>query len=495
MRVLPCWPVASAAAIVLCCAGAGCSHRSGASVCHPSGTMDPTESGRTARDWVYVLKSTGWVDVKGFEVDKSGNSYIAGAFRDSLVAGKNTHISEGDTDIYVAKVSPTANLLWLKTYGGFKADYTCDISLNVDSSSGEIRWIGYTSGVGYSLTRVNGAGRVVWRVPVNALGACAPLAVDKSGTSYLFGAGVPADGSHPILALKVDRLGRRIWSKVVVRQQDLQEGTLSVENVAPHRTGGIVATGTYGGTVRIGNEVLATNDRLDEDVVVLRMNASGDIMWAATARGHAGTDESSAVSVGKSGRIYITGFTVGRLVFDSRTVLNATPDPIKWQDWRAARRDWIDWNDSRWSIDLKMLRRAFVASLNSNGSWVWARTLPARWGRTVAVDRMGDVHVGGEANEALTPSGVQAPPRKYKDVLEVPWSDVFLAKLDGSGWMRWTSVTGGEGPQSAYKICAGGSGSLWIAGTTRGQRDSRLGGHTLRSRGVFVWRRQPHPGL
>ncbi|MFZ1688239.1 MAG: hypothetical protein WAU70_12490 [Flavobacteriales bacterium] len=66
-------------------------------------------------------------------VDNSGNMYVCGQFGSTLNIPPLTRNGVGNTDAYVAKLSPTGSAIWVHTLTGGHADHITDIELYQDS--------------------------------------------------------------------------------------------------------------------------------------------------------------------------------------------------------------------------------------------------------------------------------------------------------------------------------------------------------------------------
>jgi hypothetical protein len=70
--------------------------------------------------WLCTKKAGGTYDDYGYgiAVDACGNSYITGYFKGLATFGSTTLTSNGDYDIFVAKLDSNGNWLWAKNAGG-----------------------------------------------------------------------------------------------------------------------------------------------------------------------------------------------------------------------------------------------------------------------------------------------------------------------------------------------------------------------------------------
>jgi hypothetical protein len=74
--------------------------------------------------------------------------------------------------------------------------------------------------------------------------------------------------------------------------------------------------------------------------------------------------------------------------------------------------------------------------------------------RGVAVDAADNIYISGETGGSFPGFTIQGI------------YDWFVAKLDSGGTLQWTRQIGGEGAEQAGKIAVGGSGDIYMTGTT-----------------------------
>ncbi len=157
-------------------------------------------------------------------LDGMGNLLLAGMFYNQLDFGGGVLATEGDidADAYVAKLDPTGNHLWSKSYGEVGDDEQLFSSVKSDA-----------------------AGNVVM--------------VGSGFEEVDFGGGpLPSGGSRDVFLVKLDPNGDHLWSKRFGNASD-QFGS----GVAVDKTGKIVAIGSFGGTVDFGGSLLTSSGSLD----------------------------------------------------------------------------------------------------------------------------------------------------------------------------------------------------------------------------------------
>ena len=119
---------------------------------------------------------------------------------------------------------------------------------------------------------------------------------------------------------------------------------------------------------------------------------------------------------------------------------------------------------------------AFVATLNTSGTLLWARQLTAlnttntggySTVKGLAVDNVGNVIVAGEFNRAMSLApGISLtatpPPPLISSIRDAP--DAFLAKYTSQGAYLWSRQIGGPGYDYATAVIADAGGNIFVAG-------------------------------
>lgn len=82
-------------------------------------------------DWVFSGGGPLFDRAYDVEIDQAGNSYITGVFSGTVVFGSQI-LATGDTtqDIFVLKLDPTGNIIWVKQFGGVGNDLSFCIDVN-----------------------------------------------------------------------------------------------------------------------------------------------------------------------------------------------------------------------------------------------------------------------------------------------------------------------------------------------------------------------------
>jgi hypothetical protein len=105
-------------------------------------------------EWLWAKQAGGTDSDYGYDVatDSSENSYVTGLFMGTVTFGSTTITSNGDRDIFIAKLDTNGNYLWAKQAGGASFHSVVSTGIATDSS-GNNYVTGYFNGtVSFSAT-------------------------------------------------------------------------------------------------------------------------------------------------------------------------------------------------------------------------------------------------------------------------------------------------------------------------------------------------------
>jgi hypothetical protein len=251
--------------------------------------------------WKYDLVcGNRWVRTWG------GGNYetVAGivAHNDSIYITGNTERAAGHYDAFIVKFDSSGNLRWQKTWGGGGNDYGKGVAVDTD---GNVYVTGNTSSTGVSpgtadvfLLKIDPSGTLQWQRTWGGSGADlgTGVAVDSSGNVYVtgstntFGTG---GNNYDVHLLKFDPSGALLWQRTwgsMINDWDWGKG------VAVDSSDNIYVTGYSGGLIT-----------LFEDVLLLKFNPLGNLVWVKTWGSSEYRDRGEDVTVDSSDNIHVTG--------------------------------------------------------------------------------------------------------------------------------------------------------------------------------------------
>lgn len=200
-------------------------------------------------------------------------------------------------------------------------------------------------------------------------------------------------------------------------------------DVCEDRFGNVYMSGNFQSlTLNFGSTML-TNSGLS-DIFVVKYDSNGNELWALKV-GDTDQDISHSIATDSVGNIIITGvFYSSSLTFGSFTLVNSG------------------------------IRDMFVAKLNSNGTFLWAKNALGfnfDFGYDVAVDNDGNIFVTGEYNSGVIVFDTIA-------LNNVGGEDLFVVKYDPAGNVVWAKSAGGIGSDAGFGISVDNSGNVFVTG-------------------------------
>lgn len=163
--------------------------------------------------------------------------------------------------------------------------------------------------------------------------------------------------------------------------------------------------GEFRGCFQFGTVTLDSQDH--SDLFVAKLNADGEWIWANHFKASSGiSNRAKAIAVDDQGNSYVTGSFYGDIEFGDITLTGDGSDPY-----------------------------SFIAKLDGNGNWIWAKRAGAGHAWDIAVDSQNNIYVTGTCGKT-DDFGTGVFPTDNK-------SNVFVAKLDSDGNWLWVKYGGG----------------------------------------------------
>lgn len=312
-----------------------------------------------APNWQWVNGAGGdfWDEGSCLARDSQGNLYVAGFFHDSATFGSTMLTGTGGRNLFVAKLDPAGNWLWVRRCGG---DNISGIAVDGEAM---VYLTGYfwgtadfgpyiLAGAGSGLfddifvAKLDADGNWLWAERAGGVNTDRGMgiALDSSGKVYVTGffgydaviggTGLNCAGSWDIFVAKLDPDGNWLWA--------VGAGGLGYDlgdDLVLDSEGNIYLAGSFQMTAAFGAQNLDCAG--ERDVLIAKLDPQGNWLWARRAGGWH-YDHGSAVALAGGG-LYCAGYF----------------------------RENGDWGTevltSAGSYDL------FACKLNTAGDWLWAR--------------------------------------------------------------------------------------------------------------------------
>jgi PKD repeat protein len=424
-------------------------------------------------DWSWAKQAGGSSvdDLGGVSVYAGGYIYVTGYFMTSATFGTTTLTSNGQQDLYVAKLDTSGNWIWAKKANGTAVDISSAIAAD---AAGNVYITGYfnsttltfgsytinrTSGASYNdafLAKIDANGNWQWAKKFGGTSTDTGIAVTVDQNSNVIFSGsfrntvtvdttpvttMTSSGWSDIFVAKLSATGTWIWAK--------KAGGTSYDNansVVLDGSGNIFLSGGFNSTTAVFDTITVTNTYTETyDVFVAKLNSNGNWLWVRKAGGN-GSDTIYSSAMDTSGALVITGGYSATASFGATTLPFSGGTDI------------------------------FVAKIDGAGSWIWAKkaggsNTDIAW--KVLTDIRNAVYISGQFTGTATFGTT---------VLTSPGtgtSDGYVAQLSSGGAWIYVKQLGGISDDIVTGMEQDPVGNLYIGGSFTG--NMVLGATTLTS--------------
>lgn len=355
----------------------------------------------TAGDFVWAKQLPTGSTMENIKVDAAQNVYVVGHYSLTLDFDPGPAVfnltSAGQNDVFILKLDAAGDFLWAKSLGGPLANLGLSIAVGAD---GSVYTTGYFSGTSdfdpgpgtvnmtggndCFVSKLSANGDYVWALQIQgSINQGHSLIIDAAGDLIIsgifqgtkdFDPGVGAfnltsNGGGDVFILKLNSSGAFIWAKSVGGI-----GSDSDEAVTTDPSGNVYVTGrfTFAPDFDPGPGTFTLTTLGAEDAFVLKLNSSGDLVWAKQLGGSS-SEQGRDIKADAAGNVYTTGLFVGTADFDPgpSTFMLTSPVP---------------------STDI------FISKLDADGDFVWAVNFggaTADHGLSIALDAAGYIYSSG----------------------------------------------------------------------------------------------------
>ena len=361
-------------------------------------------------EWSDAVTAGGWWEdqVTDIAVDpNTGDIIVVGNFLYDLHLGPYVLSSvpglspwENTSDIFVAKLSGS-QWQWAVSAGG--GDYDWASSVAIDSNGDAYVSGGFQSNYSsfdpFTLTNADQTPRV----------------------------GLQTQPTSDGFVAKISKDGYWLWAESI---SGLHSDEVSEVSVGPDDK--VVAAGTFlSSSIQfVGNNSLTNSGmNVTRDIFAIKFDGNGSHVWHAQVMGP-GTEDVQGMAIHEYGDVMLTGYFVEYTAyFTPHKAINSKPGRSE----------------------------AFVARLSPHGLWAWVAVAGGERGDEgydLDVDSNGMTYVigrfGSDSMEFRDPSNRTVT--KLDNTVNVGSTDVFVAKLDGTGDWLWAVRIEGDGTDDAGGI-------------------------------------------
>tara|TARA_B100001989_G_scaffold9575_1_gene6227 strand:- start:433 stop:3105 length:2673 start_codon:yes stop_codon:yes gene_type:complete len=422
----------------------------------------------TPTSWVQPIEYGSYdpvASIKGHTVDPNGNIIVNSHFQTYVSFGSYQYsVANQASGFFITKLNPNGNWLWARQLA------VTPYGIATDSSS-DIYISGYFS-----------------------------------GTVTLGSTNLTSTGNIDIFVAKMDTNGNWLWAKKAGGTSSDSARNLKI---GPGNT--IYITGYYGGSATFGSTTLTSTGNID--IFVAKMDSNGNWLWAKHA-GSSSVDESYELAVDNSGNAYIagtlgnTGSSFGSInpTFKGNYLAKINNSGI-WQ-WVKSTGDTVKdltvdssaniyvagtiLNQTSIKLGSTTLTRvgtydAFWAKADTNGNWLWAKSVGSVNGVTealgITVDSNSNAYSTGRFNQNITFGSTTLTANDPGSTY-----DIFVSKMDSSeAWIFAQKAGGNGGTYEEGRSIKFHNGNLYSSGIYRGS--ATFGSLSLSTTGTngFVW--------
>jgi hypothetical protein len=398
-------------------------------------------------EWKWATQSTGsgTAQVVNLTVDAKGNSYVVGFFTETAHFGATTLVSQGRSDLFVAKLSAAGQWEWALAAGGSESD----------AAAGVV---------------VDPAGQVFIAGSFSTQAHFGPTTLTSQGGLDVFVAQLSAQGQ---------------WQGATAAGGPGLDRTCAL---TISETGNLLVAGQFAETASFGTIKLASSGSTDAFVACLTHKWGWQ--WATSAGGDA-NDEATALATSKTGEIYVTGYFSNTGTFGSTSLTGRGMDDAfvgkltsagHWQ-WATAATGTNtaygkglvadptggvfvtgsfsgDATFGATHLQSNHSDDGFVARLSNSGQWQWTTVLASDYLDSIAgiaLDKMGKLYVAGTFSRTIQGGQFQLTSRGQQDV--------FAGYLSQDGTWLGLVAAGGTDGDEVQALALGPDGEVCISGT------------------------------
>ncbi len=293
-------------------------------------------------NWSWALSAggvIGFVNVNAVASNQNGDYYACGSFYGTIVFGNDTLKSQGESDIFIAKSDNNGNWLWGRIAGGKEADVANGVTVD---NAGNVVVTGYFSGsakFGTTMRNTNGQGDIfvaklsptgAWTWVLTAgekeFDEGKALVTDVSGNIYVTGyfsdkpwfgtTRLTSAGRDDVFVAKMNSAGQWQWAvRGGSSQFDVGNG-IDIDS-----NGNIYITGGFEGNAAFGTNTVSSKG--GDDIFIAKLNNSGTWLWAVSAGTNSFQEYGTSIKVYNNTSVYATGTFKGLCLFGSQYLIGA----------------------------------------------------------------------------------------------------------------------------------------------------------------------------
>lgn len=208
------------------------------------------------------------------------------------------------------------------------------------------------------------------------------------------------------------------------------------------------------------------------DAFILKLDSSGNLIWAKNIGGSGGVSEGNCITVDADGNVY----TVGSFSYDA----DFDPSPT------------ATFTLSAPYIILNNPTNIFALKLNSDGNFIWAKSIGGTFSdvaTALVIDSSANLHIAGN----FTGTVDFDPNSGVSELVGAGSKDGFILKLDTSGNYVWAKAISGSDNDEINAITLDNTGNVFATGqfSSTTDFDSSAAVFKIAGNGSFVLKLNP----
>jgi hypothetical protein len=273
-------------------------------------------------EWAVAVGGPGSDCAKGVAVDANGHVFVTGHFSEQVSFGATSLSSRGDLDIFVAQLDPNGQWLWAVPAGGPGMDQAHALTV---SSTGELliagqfaeravfgeQWLVSNGSSDIFVARLTRAGQWQWATGAGSAenDAAHALTTTATGDIYVtgffskqvaFGSSVlTGAGMDDAFVGKLSSAGKWQWATAATGSN-----TAYGRGIVADPAGGVFVTGSFSGDAAFGDKRLRSYS--SDDGFVARLSDDGQWQWVNVLASHY-LESVTGIALDRSGRLYVAG--------------------------------------------------------------------------------------------------------------------------------------------------------------------------------------------
>lgn len=338
-----------------------------------------------------------------------GKAVIESVNGDIYVAGSTQSYGAGGKDMYIIKTNSFGDVIWYRTIGGASDDEATEI---IAASDGGLLILGSTASYGA--------------------------------------------GGTDVFLVKINSSGSLLWQKFFGGTGDESGEDILQTSDGNYMINGV--TNSSGSGLR--------------DVYVVKVNASGTLLWSKTYGG-AADDGGSSLCNADSGNVMLFNYTdnYGALNRDLYVIkVNSAGDSLN--SWRYGGSEYEEAQSIERTGDGNFILFGHTASFGHIEHNMYAVKISGSGSVLWQNDYGGSIHDGGEHGKQSGDGGYILAGRSYS--FDNYFEQMYLVKTDESGNTEWQKDIGGGEDDAAYNITETDDAYLLVGNTksiTNGNND------------------------